>query len=370
MKPYVPGPLPPDGIDRVALVGPIGRANAALARYDGIVQGIVNPEILLAPLLTREAVLSSRIEGTQASLEDVLQFEADAGGARPTPAMAADIQEVVNCRRALREGVRELETRPIGINLLRSLHATLLSGVRGRDREPGEVRRTQNWIGRPGSTIEEATFVPPEPSRVMDALTDWENYLYRDERDTLVQVALLKGQFELIHPFRDGNGRIGRMLIPLILYRKRVIASPTFYISASIERHRSAYYDRLLGLSQDHDWTGWCRFFLERVIEQAEEDGAKARAIQALYGEMKYRVPEVTRSHYATAAVDTLFIKPIFSLRQFVELSEIPSGTAKRIIGELERNGILVAYAEGRGSRPTVYDFSHLLGIVTGGSSD
>lgn len=365
MEPYVPGPLPPEGIDWVALVGPIGKANAALARFDGIVQGIVNPEILLAPLLTREAVLSSRIEGTQASLEDVLQFEADVDG-QVTLAGMADIQEVVNYRRALRQGVRELETRPIGINLLRSLHSTLLSGVRGRDREPGEVRRNQNWIGRPGSRIEEASFVPPEPSLVMDALTDWENYLHRDELDTLVQVAILKGQFELIHPFRDGNGRIGRMLIPLILYRKGVIASPTFYISASIERHRSAYYDRLLGLSRENDWTGWCRFFLERVVEQAEEDGAKARAIQGLYGEMKYDVTEATRSQYAVAAVDTLFWKPIFRQAEFMEGSRIPPDSAKRIIRELARHGILRARAEGRGSRATVYEFPRLLEIVQG----
>lgn len=369
MEPYVPGPLPPEGIDWVALVSLIGRANAALARYDGIVQGIVNPEILLAPLLTREAVLSSRIEGTQASLEDVLQFEADVDG-RAAPANVDDIQEVVNYRLALRQGVRELETRPIGINLLRSLHATLLSGVRGRDREPGEVRRNQNWIGRPGTPMEQASFVPPEPSLVVDALTDWENYLHREERDTLVQVAILKGQFELIHPFRDGNGRIGRMLIPLILYRKRVIASPTFYISASIERHRRVYYDRLLGLSQRDDWTGWCAFFLEMVIEQAGEDGAKAQAIRALYDEMKYRVPEITRSHYAIAAVDALFAKPIFRPSQFVELSQILSGTARRIIGELEDSHVISAYSEGRGSRPTVYEFRQLLDIISGGGGE
>ncbi len=365
MEPYVPGPLPPEGLDWVALVGLIGKANAALARYDGIVQGIVNPEILLAPLLTREAVLSSRIEGTQASLEDVLQFEADVDR-QVALANMADIQEVVNYRRALRQGVRALETLPIGIRLLRSLHATLFSGVRGRDREPGEIRRTQNWIGRPGTPIERAAFVPPEPSLVMDALTDWETYLHRDELDPLVQVAILKGQFELIHPFRDGNGRIGRMLIPLILYRKDVIASPTFYISASIDRHRDAYYDRLLGLSRENDWTGWCRFFLERVIEQAEEDGGKARAIQALYGEMKYEVNEVASGKYAIATVDALFAKPVFRSSEFVAVSEIPQASAHRILGSLVRCGILRFREERSGQRPAVYELPSLLELVTG----
>lgn len=363
MEPYVPGPLPPAGIDWVALVGLIGKANAALARYDGIVQGIVNPDILLAPLEAREAVLSSRIEGTQASLEDVLAYESEEEALIRT-AQAAEIQEVNNYRRAMRQAETELAARPIGINVLRELHRTLLSGVRGREKEPGEIRTRQVFIGTRGATIEQAVFVPPAPALVMDALTDWENYLHREERDPIVQVAVLKGQFELIHPFLDGNGRIGRMLVPLILSRKGVIARPNFYISASIERDRDAYYDSLTGLSRDRDWNGWIAFFLQKVIEQAKEDAGKARAIRDLYNDMKYRVTEVTRSQFAVPAIDTLFMRPVFTPPQFAKASGIPKASANRILADLFHDGILSIRSEGRGRRATVYEFPELLRVV------
>jgi Fic family protein len=256
MEPYIPESLPPEGIDWASLAGLIGRANRALGGYDGVVQSIVNPNILLAPLEAREAQLSSRIEGTRASLEDVLEFGTEEV-AEISTAHEAELEEINNYRRAMRQALTDLSSKPLGINLLRALHKTLLSGVRGRNKEPGEIRRRQNYISGAGTSIEQASFIPPEPMLVMDGLTDWENYLHSDERDPIVQVAILKGQFELIHPFLDGNGRIGRMLVPLILYRKGVIGSPNFYISASLERDRDTYYDRLIDLSRNHDWNGW-----------------------------------------------------------------------------------------------------------------
>ena len=200
----------------------------------------------------------------------------------------------------------------------------------------------------------------------MDALTDWENYLHTDERDPIVQVAVVKGQFELILPFLDGNGRIGRMLIPLILYRKGVIGSPNFYISASLERDRDTYYDRLVDLSRHHDWNGWIAFFLEKVIEQADEDVGKARAIQALYGEMKYEVNEVASGKYAIATLDALFMKPVFRSSEFIEISEIPQASAHRILSSLVRCGLLRFREERSGQRPAVYELPALLQLVSG----
>lgn len=363
MEPYTPRALPIMDIDWIAHISHIGKANAALARYDGLLQGIINPGILLSPLTIREAVLSSRIEGTQASLVDVLQFEADQAHQIP-PEKRLDIQEILNYRTAMNAAVEDLGKRPICINMIRDLHRILLASVRGRDREPGEIRRIQNYIAPPGTPIERATFIPPAPYLIMDALTNWEKYLHSEEKDPLVQLAVLKAQFELIHPFRDGNGRIGRMLIPIILYNKRILSTPMFYLSAYLECHRSEYYDRLLAVSRDDDWDGWIAFFLSALTEQANENNQKAKAIIDLYEEMKQHIPVVTHSQYAIHAIDTLFSRPIFKAADFIAESKIPKQSAHRILRELTDGDVLVVTREGRGKNPTIYLFPRLVAIT------
>ena len=363
MEPYTPRTLPIDDIDWTSHIPRIGKANAALARYDGLLQGIINPEILLSPLTVREAVLSSRIEGTQASLEDVLQFEADQAH-KIDKEKRLDIQEIINYRTALKAAVEDLGKRPICTNMIRDLHRILLTSVRGREREPGEIRRIQNYIAPYGTPIGRATFIPPAPNLVMDALTNWENYLHTEEKDPLVQLAVLKAQFELIHPFRDGNGRIGRMLVPIILYNKRILSTPMFYISAYLERHRDEYYKRLLAVSSDDDWNGWIAFFLQALIEQATENNQKATAIIDLYEEMKQHVPEVTHSQYAIQAIDTLFSRPIFKAADFITESKIPKQSAHRILRELTDGDILIVTREGKGKSPTIFRFSRLIAIT------
>jgi Fic family protein len=364
MEPYVPHNLPLSNIDWATHVTDIGRANASLARYDGILQGIVNYDLLLTPLTTREAVLSSRIEGTRASFEDVMQFEAK-GGEPVKPAMEADIQEILNYRAAMHEAVVALQTRPISINMIRDLHRTLLTSVRGRDKEPGEIRRIQNYIGKRGDPIEKAIFVPPSPEFVMDALSNWEAYLHRDERDPLVQLAILKAQFELIHPFRDGNGRIGRMLVPLILHSKKMISRPMFYISAYLEENRDLYYERLRALSREDDWNGWITFFLRAITFQADENCQSAQAILTLYNAMKQEVPKVTRV-YSIQATDALFFRPIFSATDFSEYAGIPTRTSQRILSDLTECGIISLRQESRGRQPATYNFPALITIIEG----
>ena len=363
MEPYIPRTLPIDDIDWTSHITRIGKANAALARYDGLLQGIINPEVLLSPLTIREAVLSSRIEGTQASLEDVLQFEADQAH-KITAEKRLDIQEIINYRTALKAAVVDLGNRPICTNMVRDLHRVLLASVRGRDREPGEIRRIQNYIAPYGTPIERATFIPPAPNLVMDALTNWENYLHTDEKDPLVQLAVLKAQFELIHPFRDGNGRIGRMLVPIILYDKQILTTPMFYISAYLEHHRDEYYRRLLAVSRDNDWNGWIAFFLQALIEQATENNQKATAIIGLYEAMKKEVPEATHSQYTIPAIDTLFSRPIFKSADFIAESGIPKPSAHRVLKGLTGKGILTVSREGKGKSPTIYRFSRLIAIT------
>lgn len=365
MEPYIPDTLPLDNIDWTAHVSLIGKANAALARYDGILQGIVNPEILLSPLITREAVLSSRIEGTQASLEDVLQYEADSN-IKINPEKQADIQEIINYRVAMKAAVDDLQKRPLCINLIRDLHRILLTSTRGRDKEPGEIRRIQNYIAPPGTPIERATFVPPSPLDVMDALSNWEAYFHSEEKDVLVQLSILKAQFELIHPFRDGNGRIGRMLVPLILYRKKMLSTPMFYISAYLERNRDEYYEHLLAISRDGNWNAWISFFLRAIVEQAEENSQKATQVLRLYDDLKHRVPEITHSKYAISAIDTIFSRPIFSSVYFIEHSHIPKESAHRMLKQLATAGIVEVSHVGSGRRPNTYIFPELIAISEG----
>ncbi len=318
MKPYEPQRLPLDCIDWAAHVTLIGRANAALARYDGMLQSIVNPAVLLSPLTTREAVLSSRIEGTQATLGEVLEFEA--GEQEPLdPSRRTDIHEILNYRRAMGQAVSDLETRPFSLNLLKQLHATLLDSVRGRDKSPGQFRRAQVYIAPQREPIEQATYVPPPGNRWSPLWTTGRGISTAEEKDPLVQLAVAKAQFELIHPFLDGNGRLGRMLVPIFLFEKELLADPMFYVSAYLEEHRDLYYQRLQAISQENDWNGWVAFFLTALVEQAGTNLLKTQKIMALYERMKVDVPRITRSQYAIQAIDALFDRPIFQTADFVQ---------------------------------------------------
>lgn len=352
--------LPPD-LDWVSLVSLIGSANAALARYDGLLQGIVNPEILLAPLTLQEAVLSSRIEGTQASLSEVLKHEA---GEQYEELKEQDIQEIVNYRKALVVGEERLKERPLSLNLIKEVHNVLLDSVRGHNRGRGEFRRIQNWIGPPGCSIEQATYVPPDPSRLMAYLDAWEKYIHHEEKDTLVQLAILHAQFEIIHPFLDGNGRIGRVLIPLFLTEKRVLSRPMFYLSAYLEAKRDQYYAGLRGITVDGNWRAWVEFFLQAIIRQAKENTDKAIRIQNLYNVMKQNVVDTTRSQYALATLDALFARPIFKPADFIEQSGVPKRTAATILGQLEDKGIIKEMRKATGRRSAAYIFTDLIDIV------
>lgn len=242
MDPYVPKPLPLTGLDHARIIGKVGPANAALARYDGLLQSVINPGVMLSSLTNREAVLSSRIEGTQATVDEVLEFEA---GLDFVGEKAKDIQEIVNYRKTLTIASEILVDRPITLSLVRQMHAVLMDSVRGADKTPGRFRVDPNWIGPVGCTMEQASFVPPSPLQLLDHAQAWERYLVHIDFDVLVQAAIVHAQFELIHPFKDGNGRIGRLLIPLFLYQKRALASPMFYLSEYLETHRDLYYARL-----------------------------------------------------------------------------------------------------------------------------
>ncbi len=364
MNPYVPDTLPPVGVDFNGLIGLIGEANAALARYDGLLQGIVNPEVLLSPLTTQEAVLSSRIEGTQATLDEVLEHEA---GQEMPPEKTQDIHEIINYRKVLRIAAGELKNRPISLSLVKQMHATLMDSVRGASKKPGEFRIEQNWIGRPGSPIEEASYVPPSPLQLLDHLEAWEMYLSQPDKDALTQTAVIHAQFEMIHPFMDGNGRIGRLLIPLFLVQRKMISTPMFYMSGYLEAHRDVYYERLRAVSQDKDWEGWIRFFLQSVVEQAQENSGKVKGILNLYASMKERIVSITHSQYAINVLDAIFDMPIFISSVFVTRSTIPArSTALSILRQLENENIIKVMRKSSGPYPARYCFGELINLIEG----
>ncbi|MCI0435133.1 MAG: Fic family protein [Gemmatimonadetes bacterium] len=362
MQPFRPQPLPRQDLDWAGLLPAIGEANRAIARFDGILHGVPNAEVLLAPLATQEAVLSSRIEGTRATLTEVLRFDAGEPEAAGTDAEHEDIREVLNYRSALRHAQTHLAHRPFSLNLLRQLRAILLGSVRGRSRARGEFRRVQNWIGPPGAPLDRAVFVPPSPELVPGLLDNWEKYYHAEERDPLVQLALLHAQFEIIHPFLDGNGRLGRIVIPLFLYERGILGEPVFYLSAYLEAHRDEYVNGLRALNGDEGWTRWVRFFLEAISAQATSHAATARSIMELYDRLKDRVIEVTRSQYAVPLLDRLFVRPIVSSTDLVNAPGMPSKPmVMRLLKKLRGAGILTVVREGSGRRAQVLALAELL---------
>ncbi len=361
---YHEGRFPPTTLGWPRLIPYLGPASAAVARYDGMLAAVPNPSVLLSPLTTQEAVLSSRIEGTQATMGEVLEFEA--GQQASSPERREDIQEVLNYRAAMREAERLLEKLPVSQRVVREAHRVLLAGVRGQNKSPGEYRRIPNWIGPPGCKIEGAHFVPIGADKLSDAMSAWERYAHDDAPDKLVQLAILHAEFEALHPFLDGNGRLGRMLVPLFLWQNGLIRQPMFYISAYFEARRDEYYDGLLAVSRDDDWTGWCCFFLEAIRIQAEDNLAKAQGILTLYEDMKSQIPNLTRSQYAIRALDWIFERPIFRTSNFVGGAGIPAPTARRILGVLQEGEVLQVLLPGSGRRAAVLAFPALLNVAEG----
>ena len=362
MKPYIPNALPVKNLNYENIIGLVGRANAELARYDGLLQAVVNPEILLSPLTTNEAVLSSKIEGTQATLDEVLKFEA--GMDLIEERKKQDVQEIVNYRSTLILAEQELKDRPLSLFLIRQLHKELMDSVRGANKQPGEFRTTQNWIGKFGTPIDQALFIPPEPSILLDSLDLFEKYIQAEDSDVLMQSAVIHAQFELLHPFLDGNGRIGRLLIPLFLYYKKALSRPMFYLSAYLENYRDEYYTHLREISEKSDWDGWVKFYLNAVLEQSIANSAKVKEILDHYFNMRDYIVERTRSRYAHQLLDAIFNKPIFRSSDIQKKSKIPKQSLMPMLKQLLDDKILITLRPASGRMPAVLVSQKLLEIT------
>lgn len=358
---FVPHPLPPPIAYDPETVGLLSEADRGLGNLAGIGQLLPNPHLLISPYIRREAVLSSRIEGTQASLSDLLYFEA----AEEEPPRAPDVREVQNYVRAMEYGLQRLNKLPLSLRLVREIHARLMHGVRGEEKRPGEFREIQNWIGPPGCSLAEATFVPPPVPEMMQALGAWEKFLH-EARDIppLIQCALMHYQFEVIHPFVDGNGRVGRLLITFFLCERGHLPQPFLYLSAFFERYRDEYYARLLEVSRTGDWIGWIRFFLRGLAAQAADALTNAQRILAL--QQRYRTELHKRKAGPTtlAVVDELFRNPYVTTTRLAERLGVSFPTVQTAIDRLVHAKIL-REVTGR-QRNRIYCAEELLRAIEG----
>ncbi len=336
---FVPNPLPPDLPWSLAVIAALSEADRDLSRLNTLAGAFPFNQSLSMPFIRREAVLSSRIEGTRASLVDLYAFEA---GQLSFLEPVEDAQEVFNYVRALEFGLERIKTLPISLRLIREIHARLMENVRGGQLTPGEFRRSQNWIGPAGSTLENATYVPPPVDEMLTGLDSMEKYVHTPSQvPALIRTGLLHYQFEAIHPFLDGNGRMGRLLIILLLHEWHVLAQPMLNLSVYIEAQRQEYYTRLLNVSQKGAWEEWLLFFLTGVSVQANNDASRLESLLSLRTDYLERIRAGRRHEYIERVLDLVFQRPILNVRQVEAALGIPYMTAERSIDRLMEMGIL-----------------------------
>ena len=354
---YVPAALPPAIAWGETIAFSLSAADRSIGRLAGEGRHLPNPHLLIRPFIRKEAVLSSRIEGTQTSLGELLAVEAGSAVERSP----ADLHEVGNYVVALEYGLRRLNSLPLSLRLVRELHERLMRGVRGDISTPGEFRRSQNWIGRPGSTLEDATYVPPPPAELMPCLAAWERYLHDESMPPLVHAALIHAQFEAIHPFLDGNGRVGRLLITLLMVQRNVLPSPLLYLSAYFERTRQDYYARLLGITERGEWEEWLVYFLDGVAAQSEDAIERIQRIDELLSGWKFELVQ-DRSRLPERALDMFSANPFWTVRSLAERLDVAFTTAQRAVNRLEALGAVSRVGDERRNR--VYCAQAILAVL------
>lgn len=365
-KAFIPTKLPPKppiGLDD-GLQVLLSQADRTLARLDGISYVLPNPDLFVAMYVKKEAVLSSQIEGTQASLIDVLEFEAGAKALEKV----RDVAEVVSYVKAMNYGLERLKKLPMSLRLMKEIHAVLLKDVRGSDKTTGEFRKTQNWVGPPGCLLKDATFVPPPPDEAVRAMGELEKFIHtKTQMPPLVKSALIHYQFETIHPFLDGNGRIGRLLITFHLCWENILSRPLLYLSYFFKRNRQEYYDRLNMVRENGDFEGWVKFFLEGVVEVSERAAQTAQRIMALQESDKNRLFGAgVASPLAVVLLDKLFSFPIVRVPEVKKMLHTSYETANSLVKKFEKAGILREVTGGRRNR--LFAYTEFLNIIEEGT--
>ena len=360
---FIPHPLPPEIKYSTESINLLAEANRHLGNLNGVGALLPNPNLLIVPYMRREAVLSSKIEGTQTSLSDLFYFEAARKEEQKAEAQKTDILEVVNYVKAMDYGLKRLKELPICLRLMREIHAILMKDVRGQHLTPGEFRRSQNWVGPAGCTLNDAAFVPPPVPEMHEALGELEKFLHnRDNIPGLIQCALIHYQFEAVHPFLDGNGRIGRLLITLFLCEREFLGYPMLYLSAFFEKYRREYYDRLISVSQRGEWEEWINFFLRAIAVQSKDAALNSEATLNLLENYRGRIQEKRTSIYVARLLDELFKNPYVTIPRAAVKLKTSFHTAKAAIEKLKKANILVEITDKQ--RGKVYCAKELLSLL------
>lgn len=360
---YHEGRFPPADLDYGQLMEPLLEATAALARYDQMLKGMHNSEIFLAPLRNQEAVVSSRMEGTISTMDEILQYEAEYAGEDASREVRHEVIETILYRRALGTAQRQLEQgHPFSQSLVKGIHSQLLSLGRGASKSPGAYKHEQNHIGdRDSRSIR---FVPISPEQLPGGMETLFGFLDSNPYPALIRTALAHVEFEALHPFEDGNGRVGRMLVTLMLWKYGSISAPHFYISRFFEEQKDEYIHRMRMVSRDGAWVPWCRFFLKAVARQAEQNLSAAESIRTLYEDMKIRFSSILSSKWAVQALDYIFANPVFRNSGFTKDSGIPAATASRFTRVLIEEKLLQTVRPPAGRRSAVFRFEPLMQCV------
>ena len=356
--------FPPDNLDYGKFVESLVKATDAVARYDQMLKNMHNSEILLAPLRNREAVISSRIEGTVSTMDEILKYEADSDDKSGiTSNVRLEVIETILYQRALKAAQRSMEDGyPLSQHIIKAIHQELLSIGRGKSKSPGEFKSEQNYLA--DTLTKNVLFIPISPEKLQDGLDKLFQYIEQSTHTRLVKTAITHIEFEALHPFQDGNGRIGRMLITLMLWSFGAISKPHFYISGYLEDNKNLYTDTMRNVSINNDWEGWCNFFLEAIEQQGIINLTIAENIQGLYEEMKVIFSDVLNSKWSINALDYVFTNPIFRNNKFTAKSGIPTASAARFTRTLLENNLLTIVEEASGRKAALYSFEPLMKLV------
>lgn len=354
--------FPPEKIDYSAFIKDLVAATDAIARFDQMMKNLHNSEILLAPLRNQEALLSSRIEGTISTMDEILQYEADYGGSE-VPTAKTDIIETILYQRTLKSAQKAIEEGyPFSASFIRQMHQQLLFLGRGAAKTPGQFKTEQNYLA--DKIKREIQFIPISPEKLLDGLDNLFQFLNSPELPPLIKTAVMHLEFEALHPFKDGNGRIGRMLIPLYLWKEGILSQPHFYISGYFEQNREAYIHEMREVSRTNNWNSWIRFFLVAVEQQAISNLEIAESIRDLYERTKAEFSELLSSKWNMEIVDFIFTHPVFRNNTFISKTKIPTATGAQITKRLLENGYLAVKEEAAGRKAAMYSFEPLMELV------